>query len=192
MNNFPQRKSIRLKGYDYSQNGYYFITVCTKNRECLFGNISDGKMVLNNYGNIAYSEIINTNNVRPNVEIKNHIVMPNHIHIIIAIVGAYCIRPNDTQITKSDNQNKIDIADVCNASLRSPSQSVGSIIRGIKGSISKQCGFSVFQHSYHDHIIHNEKSYQKIYEYVENNSLRWELDCHNPQNPKYKYWSENI
>jgi len=80
-----RRKSIRLKGYDYSQKGAYFITICTQSRKCLFGNIVDGKMVLSKIGEIIANEWSNTPELRPNIELDEFVVMPNHIHGIVVI-----------------------------------------------------------------------------------------------------------
>jgi len=79
------RRSVRLKGYDYSQNGAYFITICTQNRECLFGKIVNRKMLINDAGKIAYDEWIKTGKMRKNIIIDQFIIMPNHIHGIIII-----------------------------------------------------------------------------------------------------------
>ena len=96
------RRSIRFKGYDYSENGFYFITICAKNWECLFGKIIDngkGEMIcnLNKYGKIVYDELQKTPQIRKNIKIDCCIVMPNHVHAIIEIqnnsVGAYCYTP---------------------------------------------------------------------------------------------------
>jgi REP element-mobilizing transposase RayT len=92
------RRSIRLKGYDYSQEGLYFVTICTQNRECLFGEITNGEMQLNPMGEIAQAEWIKTGQMRPNIQLHESIIMPNHIHGIIQIthpdpVGARCTRP---------------------------------------------------------------------------------------------------
>ena len=90
---FKQRKQIRLKKYDYSNAGWYFVTICTQNREYLLGNIIDGKMILNKFGKIV-DEKIKELTVYKNVEIDIYCVMPNHIHLILIIVGADpCVRP---------------------------------------------------------------------------------------------------
>ena len=81
-----QRRSIRLKGYDYSQAGLYFITICCQDRANLFGEIEHGEMRLNKFGEIAYNEWLNTENVRDNCRIHEFIIMPNHIHGIIEII----------------------------------------------------------------------------------------------------------
>lgn len=96
------RRSIRLKGYDYSQNGLYFITICTHNRHHLFGTITNDQMALNPIGKIAHDEWLKTESMRPNIRLHEFIVMPNHIHGIIEIIGAlphpvraHCMGPLD-------------------------------------------------------------------------------------------------
>jgi putative transposase len=119
----PQRKPLRLNGYDYAHNGAYYITICTQNRECLFGEIIDGKMVLNKAGCLVEKALKITCQMRTDVSLDKYVIMPNHIHAIIYIgtqsgqigtmqsspthhdltVGADCIRPqtgpNDTHQT---------------------------------------------------------------------------------------------
>jgi REP element-mobilizing transposase RayT len=82
MQSLPQRKNIRLKGYDYSKEGYYFITICTKNRLNLFGSIFNGEMYLNDYGKIAENELLNISSHYDKIQIDKFVVMPNHIHMI--------------------------------------------------------------------------------------------------------------
>ncbi len=84
--NIHHRRSIRLKGYDYSQAGLYFITLCCKDRECYFGQIENGEMMLNAAGRIAHQEWQHTANIRDNIALHDFIVMPNHIHAIIEIL----------------------------------------------------------------------------------------------------------
>jgi len=85
--NIHHRRSIRLKGYDYSQAGLYFITICCQDRACLFGKITDGKMILNEMGIIAQREWLKTTEIRPNVELGEFVIMPNHMHGIIRLLG---------------------------------------------------------------------------------------------------------
>jgi REP element-mobilizing transposase RayT len=79
------RRSVRLQGYDYSQAGLYFVTICVQNRECLFGNVSDGKMILNETGQIAYNEWVNLSERYPHVLFGVFQIMPNHVHGIIEV-----------------------------------------------------------------------------------------------------------
>ncbi len=100
------RRSIRLKGYDYSQAGLYFITICCQDRACLFGNIVDGEMICNDMGNIANQCWLAIPNHFPNMVLHEYVVMPNHIHGIVEIigtnnVGAKNISPDDDVMTKN-------------------------------------------------------------------------------------------
>lgn len=174
----PKRYSIRLHGYDYSQEGLYFVTICVKDKVCLFGNIVDDEMVLNDAGRIAYQERLNTKILRKNVRLDEFVIMPNHVHGIIEItdVGANCIRPQTT-------------TDECNSPLqtenkfRSPSQTLGAIIRGYKAAVTKQINklhetqnITIWQRNYYEHIIRNDESYQKITEYIYENPKDWKRD----------------
>ena len=94
------RRSIRLKEYDYSQDGLYFITMCTHNHLCLFGKIFDGKMVLNDTGNIAKECWLNIPEHYPNTKLHEYVIMPNHVHGIIETVGAKNYSPLQKQSNK--------------------------------------------------------------------------------------------
>lgn len=153
------RKSIRLKNYNYSSEGAYFITICIQNRLNLLGNITNAKVELNNYGKTVEKEIIKTNKIRKNVKINEYIIMPNHVHLII-------------EISETLNCEQ----GVCNTPLQTPSKTIGAIIKGIKGSTSRQIGYSIWQRNYYEHIIRNEKEYYKIIEYIRNNPIKWEED----------------
>ena len=84
--NRRHRRSVRLQGHDYSQTDPYFVTMCTHNRECFFGDVVDRQMRLNEWGRIVESEWLTTPSIRPNVQLDKHIVMPNHVHAIVFIV----------------------------------------------------------------------------------------------------------
>ena len=81
----PVRKNVRLGDYDYSSPGYYFVTICSKNHECLFGEIIEQKIYLSDYGKIAESELLNIPKHYDNIQVDKHIIMPNHIHLIIVV-----------------------------------------------------------------------------------------------------------
>ena len=167
------RQSIRLKNYDYASDGYYFVTICTKNKSECFGEIIDGKMVLNEIGKIANQCWLEIPKYFPDAILDEHIIMPNHIHGVIAI----------------EKQNPI----VGNENFRSlrgwygaKSRSLSSIIRGFKIGVTKwrhQNNYDFeWQKSFYDRIIRNEKSLDKIREYIRNNPPQWELDRNNPEN----------
>ena len=199
----PQRRSIRLEGYDYSQAGLYFITICCQARICRFGKVVNGEMILNEYGKIANNEWINTPNIRKNVELDAFVIMPNHMHGIIRITVRGELHSPEmhspemhSPALQSEMDNRIsgtrvmsDIlglkqyekVGVCNTPLRSPSQTIGAIIRGYKSSVTKQMGMvgfgeKLWQRNYYEHIIRDEQSYQRISEYIINNPAKWAGD----------------
>ena len=168
-NSIPlSRKSIRQKGYDYSQPGAYFVTFCTHNMERLFGRIIAGKMELNTYGLFAHKEWFHTAAANLHVELHEDelIIMPNHIHGIIWITEVGATVPVARQ-TKSG-------LDSC---------SLGAIIGQYKSrttkyinKLRKNSGQSIWQRNYYDRIIRNQKELQSIRKYIENNPLQWEVD----------------
>ncbi len=190
------RKTIRLKGYDYSQAGAYFITICCANRECLFGEIVNGEMILNECGTIAYNEWLKTPEIRPQTELDVFVIMPNHIHGIIIINDTRRGVLNTPIDGKGELHSPVDENEqgvcntpddekqgVCNTPLplRSPSQTVGAIVRGYKSSITKWFRNNtdietVWQRNYHEHVIRNEQSYQTISNYIVNNPASWKED----------------
>ena len=279
------RKSMRFNGYDYSQEGPYFITICCKDRECLFGEIKNREMILNANGIIAYNEWLQTTKIRSNVELDVFVIMPNHIHGIV-IINNHAIddgrgvlhtpgllmndRGNKPDVLHApvsgsgtpgllmnDRGNKPDVLHapgsvlgapgsalgtsgsvlgtsgsvlgasgsvlgapdsvlhapgpalgtsdsikgvcdtplqitvgrdlgVCDTPLRSPSNTIGAIVRGYKSAVTKQINIlgsgnynqssTVWQRNYHDHIIRNEQSYQHILNYIINNPAKWDDD----------------
>lgn len=163
------RHSIRLKGYDYSQAGMYFVTICAKNREYLFGEIKNEEMILNDLGRIVEKEWMKTPDIRKNVGLDEFIVMPNHIHGIIVI-----------------NYKIVGID--CNQSLHKfgpQSNNLFAIIRGFKGAATKQInsfktvGTSVWQSRFYDRVIREEKELIRIRQYISNNPGNWQGDIEN-------------
>ena len=169
------RKSIRLKGYDYSLEGVYFITICVKDWTCLFGVITDGEMILNEMGQIAHDEWLKTSELRKNVELDVFVIMPNHIHVIIGFLGRGELHSHielNSPITKKGE---------CNSPLRGPSNNIGSIVGGYKSSVTKRLnllniGQTVWQRNYFEHIIRDEQSYQTISNYIVDNPANWSGD----------------
>jgi len=194
--NIHHRRSIRLQGYDYSGEGLYFITICCHNKVCLFGHVVNGTMVLNEYGQIAFSEWMKTPEIRPNVELDEFIVMPNHIHVIIRITRRGELHSPNIESNSSDFGvdsrgvlNTPDFMGECNSpqpyspqryspQLQGPSQTIGAIVRGYKSAVTKQLnqlgiGRKVWQRDYYEHIIRNEQSYYNISKYIVNNPAKW-------------------
>jgi len=172
------RRSIRLKNYDYSKSGAYFITICTKNRQCLFGEIVNGEMILNDGGKIVEKCWIDIPEHFPNAILDEFIIMPNHIHGIIIL--------NELDF---DNVGANMVVDV-GANNHSPPQNdrphgttrtIGSIIRGFKIGVTKWFRqnsniHTVWQRNYYDHIIRNEIELIKIRKYIINNPRNWTND----------------
>ena len=186
------RHSIRLKGYDYSADGFYFITICTKDRQHLFGRVVNGEMVLNEKGKIVKSEWLNTINVRQGeVILHEFVVMPNHFHAIIEICRRGVshtpqLRTPDGGVCNTDkglcdmNRGVCDMnRGVCDTPLRSPSKTVGAIVRGFKSAVSKKIGFSAWQRNYYEHIIRDARGFEKISKYIRDNPACWNMDRFN-------------
>jgi putative transposase len=169
-----QRKSIRLKEYDYSQPGEYFITICTHDHEYLFGEIVKGEMQLNEIGKIAEEEWLKTAIIRPDVELDAYVIMPNHIHGIIII----------------NDKSPISIVGThSRASLRRKPRSLGSIIAGFKSAATKRINemrhtpsFPVWQSRFYDRIIRSEKELNNVRDYIRNNPIQWAFEKDNPDN----------
>jgi len=165
------RRSIRLKGYDYTQAGAYFVTICTQDRMCLFGEIVDGEMRLNDAGEIVAWTWHDMPNHISNVQLDAFVVMPNHVHGIIVITDPV-------------------VAVVVGAgSEPAPTKSYGlpEIVRQFKTFSARRIndlrgtqGTPVWQRNYYEHIIRDEESLNRIREYILNNPSRWEMDQENP------------
>jgi REP element-mobilizing transposase RayT len=170
--------SARLQNWDYRRNAAYFITICTAGRVCCFGNVADGKMHLSHLGIIAdilWHEIANHSK---NVELDAYVVMPNHIHGILILNGDDVCDGRDvacnvstTTTTKPSDKNEM-MSDI------SPKPgSVSTIVRSYKSAVTKHAhrlGFDFeWQSRFHDHIIRNEGSFQRIRNYIYNNPLNW-------------------
>ncbi len=173
------RKSIRLRGYDYSQAGMYFVTICTHDRTPLFGEIINGEMKMNESGVIATDEILVTAKIRHNVSFDEFIVMPNHMHGIIT-VGARCTRPECVrrECTPQNGQGS-------EAGLVQCAPTIGDVVRGYKSAVTKRINqlrnlpfAPVWQRNYYEHIIRDEAAYVKIAEYIQTNPQRWQEDIY--------------
>ena len=171
----PNRQSTRLPNYNYSQTGYYFITICTRSMDIWFGQIINAKMCLSDVGLIAQQCWMEIPTHYPRVRLDNFIIMPNHIHGIIII-------ENEKNSVRAQNfepvQNKYQYI---------IPRSLGCVIRGFKIGVTQQCRKNAhidfqWKRNYHDHIIRNERSLHRIRQYIQNNPLKWDLDEYNPNN----------
>ena len=182
------RRSIRLSDYDYASAGIYYITVCTFNRECMFGQMVDGAVRLNKNGEIVRDEWLRTSIIRPNVTLDAFVVMPNHIHMIFHIknnrrgalhapcVDAHCMRPGLTNVDDNGVGERAHVG----APLRRKSNSVGSIVAGFKSAATKHInvyrntpGQPVWQRNYYEHVIRNDHDLTSIRQYIADNPGKW-------------------
>ena len=191
-------ETTRLKGWDYGKNGYYFVTICTKDRIPYFGNVINGKVKLSEIGKIALEELKKTPEIRKdmNVTLGEFVIMPNHIHCIIIIgENEYNTNRRDAMLCVSTNIvmrgdeyrdamhcDKCRDATHCVSTNKFGPQSknLPSIIRGFKSAVTKRAkiinpNFS-WQRNYYEHIIRDEKSFKTISEYIINNPLKWNED----------------
>jgi putative transposase len=206
--NKHHRKSIRLKGYDYTQAGAYFVTICTYHRDEIFGEIINGEMKLSPLGRIVHEEWLRSAEMRPEIRLFDDelSIMPNHSHGIIWIVdppaGADRVRPNDDPRPNEGNQQIIDRASAIDpkqqdargasqqkVSLRRAPGSLGSIMAGFKASVTSRAKqelnmTGIWQKNYYDHIIRNDRELNNIRWYIVNNPGNWQLDRDNSQNSR--------
>ncbi|MDW8181915.1 MAG: transposase [Anaerolineae bacterium] len=173
--NRHHRRSIRLKGYDYTQPGAYFVTLVTHERAHLFGAVVDGAMQLNEAGRIAEQCWKAIPHHFPHVTLDVFVIMPNHIHGILWIiqtVGAKNFSPLPTHSPRPIPSGT--------------SKTIGSVVRGFKTGVTKWFRqntpiYPVWQRNYFEHIIRTERALDLIRRYIAENPLRWELDRYNPE-----------
>ena len=156
MNNLPKRKPIRIADYDYSTPGAYFITVCTANREKIFWNSVGAEIIrpqnvsLSIAGKIAEQGVIQIAEHYKNVVVDKYCIMPDHIHMILRI--------------ESDTSGRMVSA-----------PTVSTVVGSMKRWVSKQIGRPIWQKSFYDHGIRNQQDYNEIWQYIENNPLKYAL-----------------
>ncbi len=180
------RRSIRLKGYNYSTPGAYFITLCTHQRQCLFGDIVDGEMRLNTLGNIARSHWQNLSRHHPHLQLDEFVIMPNHVHGILVISDT----PVGAGLADSPSVRTVSLTTKpapTNAARCTDRPGIPDIIRGFKtfsarriNQIRNALGTPVWQRNYYEHIIRNEDALQMIRAYVQTNPQAWTSDRLHP------------
>ena len=163
-----QHRSIRLRGYDYTRDGAYYITIVTHGRRTLFGDIIEGEMRLNEAGEMVKDGWGWLATRHPYVELDLYIVMPNHMHGIIVI---------------TDHSRGVSR----NAPTTTPRKPLGRLIGAFKTVTTKQVNLAqgtpgqlLWQRNYYEHIIRNDAEWDRVREYIANNPMRWGMDRENP------------
>jgi REP element-mobilizing transposase RayT len=190
------RRSLRLKGFDYSQPGTYFITVCVRNRECLFGEIRAGKTCLNDAGQMVAKWWLELEHKFLGITPGEFMVMPNHFHGIIyiiapAVVGADLRVGLDARVSPGAPGEEIVAADQgAHAGAPLPevvqwfkTMTTNEYIRGVKNLGWPRFPGKLWQRNYYEHIIQNQAELEGIYLYIESNALKWEQDQLHPSAP---------
>ena len=188
--NIHHRRSIRLKGYDYSQPGLYFITICIKNRKCYFGKIVvgaslvDAQMILNDPGKMVKNEWLKLPQRFTNIKLHEYVIMPNHFHAILEIVVDPCGRPKwHGQFEKKRQPQGIAPTGIATTN-KTIGEMIGAFesittveyIRGVKNDNWQPFDGKLWQRNYWEHIIRNENEYNRIAQYIIDNPIKWKND----------------
>jgi REP element-mobilizing transposase RayT len=177
------RRSIRLKDCDYTSPGAYFVTICIQGRLCLFGDVVNGNMVSNDTGKMIEFWWVELIKKFSTVQIDSHIIMPNHFHGIIVLVGA------DLRVCPDEDKQKIEKS-TTGAHTGAPlskivqwfkTMTTNGYIQGVKQSGWLPFSGKLWQRNYYEHIIRNDRELNAIREYIWNNPRNWSSDSDNPQ-----------
>ena len=159
----PRRKNLRMPNFDYGEPGFFFVTICTANKNNLFGSVLNGEMVLNSYGVIAGELWLEIPDHFPSVELDEFIIMPNHIHGILSLSA------------------KLNLPELPNKLPEEKSPTLGIIVGSYKSAVSKRInlrrntpGDSIWHRSYYDHILRTNEEAELTFKYMEFNPDRFE------------------
>ena len=171
----PKRKPARLREYDYSTPGAYFVTVCTHEKKCSLSVITvgagalDGPSIqLTEQGKIVEKYILSTEQI-PGMHVDKYVIMPNHIHLILVVDG----NSGPSRAPAPTNAFEGDVSSKTPANAKIP-RAIGVM----KRLINKEAGENIFQRSYHEHVIRNEADYRRIWDYIDTNPVKWTEDCY--------------
>lgn len=189
--NKHHRRSIRLKEYDYTSPGWYYVTICTHQQTCLFGDINNGRIVLSSIGKMAQEYWLQIPNHFKFVELDEFVIMPNHIHGIIIINdrpgnggdnngNGRGVRSNAPANANINPQNRF-------SEISPKSGTLGVIVRSYKSSVTRWCRKNKndhfkWQRNFYEHIMRNERELYQIRKYIRSNPLKWQLDSEYPVN----------
>ncbi len=159
MDELPKRKRNRLPEYDYNSSGIYYITVCTKEKERILSHIAVGATIgrppivrLTLIGRIVKEAVLKIPSIYPMVEVNHYVIMPNHIHLLLSIVG---------------DSGRPMVA-----------PTISRIIQQMKGYVTKRVNRSIWQKGFYDHVVRTEQDYREICRYIDNNPAHWAEDVY--------------
>lgn len=189
-----RNESARLQSWNYGSNAAYFITICTKDREHFFGEVKNGKMQVTPTGAIAFAIWHEIKNHAQNIELGEFVVMPNHVHGILVLDGndngttsnvgtGHALSETDKTSTIVRTTHALSLPTPTPGQQRFQNQgknTISSIVGSYKSAVTKYCNRLqlpfAWQTRFHDHIIRNDESFQRISAYITNNPLNWEND----------------
>ncbi len=180
---YHNRNSIRIPRYDYSQAGYYYITICTEKHEDLFGVIENSQIILSDLGIIVKECWEDIPNHFPNISLDQWIIMPNHLHGILVISSKDALTPVGVQDLEPLQSGDCSYHRFQHIS----KQSIGAIVQSFKGTVTREWhkenpDQNIWQRNYWERVVRNEKELLAFREYIQNNVLSWELDSLNKSN----------
>lgn len=168
MDDKPIRKQNRLTEYDYSQNGAYFVTICTAEHRCIFwkncvGALTErplGQYQLSPAGEVVNRIILNIPRIYPGITVEKYIVMPNHVHLLL-LFQQY------SDFSTADGGRSVS----------APTQ-LAEVVKHMKGFASREIGKGIWQKGFHDHVVRNDADFRRIWTYIDENPLKWADDCY--------------
>jgi putative transposase len=180
------RRSVRIAAFDYAGSGYYAVTVCTQDKACLFGEVVDWKMLLNDAGRMVQDWFEKLPTKFPNVKLDLFVVMPNHIHFILGLVGADpCVcpapgnEPNADDVIKQGAHTGAPLPTIVQWF---KTMTTNDYFRQVKDGVWKPVRGRLWQRNYYEHVIRNEHDLTVHRDYIVNNPAKWQLDKYNPDN----------
>ena len=188
-----ERKDVRLKAYDYSSAGAYFITICTQDRRCILsddvlvgGGVADApRLRLTEPGMTVEQTLLEMDRTYDYISIDNYVIMPNHVHLLVSITDSGTSRtpngtsrtPNGTSRTPSPTDHPESAYEPVGAGVPdrpSPANAVlPAFVSTFKRFTNRKCGEKLWQRSYYEHVIRNDRDYEETWNYIENNPAKW-------------------
>lgn len=186
------RRSIRLQAFDYTRDGAYFVTVCSRDRECLFGQVIDGAVNLNEFGQVIGLALTSLPTHFPHVDVPDYVIMPNHLHAIIKIarddvgakqgVSASPVSVDIGNSGKADEAFALPLRGTVPGSLAAVVQNFKSVTTRKVNALRGTPGIPVWQRNYYERVIRNEAELAAIREYIASNPGSWDQDRNHPEN----------